>query len=225
MTITTLWILHCALCIVHCALCIVHCALCIIHCALCSASKDRNIGNQSLMIYRGLQVHSCFNLKQIMEFKNLSLHLATKITESDGRYFFKKCFSFLPGRSFLKILRKILSLKPESRLKSSGRFLVEIHGELLETVLYWRRQGSPPPPHSPHTLGLCLKLLSPKERGCGGFDGVVGGVWWSMFAQGEGSSVQHSHPPKRSSSSQRSQSSLTQAQENLSLEEMGFFNV
>ena len=139
--------------------------------------------------------------------------------------FLTKRFSFLPGRSFLKILRKILSLNPESRLKSSGRFLVEIHGELLETVLYWRRQGSPPPPHSPHTLELCLKLLSPKERGCGGFDGVVGGVWWSMFAQGEGSSVQHSHPPKRSSSSQRSQSSLTQPQENLSLEEMGFFNV
>ena len=175
------------------------------------------------MIYRGLQVHSCFNLKQIMEFKNLSLHLATKITESDGRYFFKKCFSFLPGRSFLKILRKILSLKPESRLKSSGRFLVEIHGELLETVLYWRRQGSLPPPHT--HIGTLSEIALSQRKGLWWVWLVVGGVWWSMFAQGEGSSVQHSHPPKRSSSSQRSQSSLTQPQENLSLEEMGFFNV
>ena len=35
------------------------------------------------------------------------------------------------------------NLMANSQLKSGGRFLVEIHWELLETVLYWRRLRSP----------------------------------------------------------------------------------
>ena len=84
--------------------------------------------------------------------------------------------------------------------KSGGRFLVEIHWELLETVLYWRRLRSPPPKTTlPTHIWTLVENSFPQAEDRGGE--VLWCHWSSMFALGEGSSVQTNHPPKISSSS------------------------
>ena len=114
----------------------------------------------------------------------------------------KWCQQF--GDFFFKISWHIFSwnLVVESQLKSGGRFLVEIRWELLETVLYWSRLRSPPGNNTTHILELLLKILSSNRTGGSRVLSQLWCHWSSMFALGEGSSVQPSHPPKRSSSLQ-----------------------
>ena len=110
----------------------------------------------------------------------------------------KWCQQF--GDFFFKISWHIFSwnLVVDSQLKSGGRFLVEIRWELLETVLYWSRLRSPPATTQHTYWNSCWKFFLPTERGAA----QLWCHWSSMFALGEGSSVQPTHPPKRSSSSQ-----------------------